>query len=287
MSTTSAVMDRGNHAGGPPARPPLIVAPADHDLTVIIPAYNEEKRLPWTLSELTAFLDDWGVDYRVLVADDGSTDGTAALTHKLGPRCSTLRILPQGGKGRAVRIAMLRATGRVLCFTDADLPFQLTALRQGYEWICRGGCDVVFGARDVEGAENLAPRRLARRLATFAFREIVRRMVSHEVTDTQCGLKLFSRPAALEIFGRATIDGFAFDAEVVLLTHRLGLPFRRVPVTLINEFASTLSLRRNALPMLLDVIRLRLRERTGRVAPAPQFVFAPAAAPADRRKAAA
>ena len=182
---------------------------------------------------------------------------------------------------------MLRATGRVLCFTDADLPFQLTALRQGYEWICRGGCDVVFGARDIEGAENLAPRRLARRLATFAFREIVRRMVSHEVTDTQCGLKLFSRPAALEIFGRATIDGFAFDAEVVLLTHRLGLPFRRVPVTLVNEFASTLSLRRNALPMLLDVIRLRLRERTGRVAPAPQFVFAPAAAPADRRKAAA
>ena len=123
---------------------------------------------------------------------------------------------------------------------------------------------MVFGARDIEGAEHLAPRRLARRLATFAFREVVRRMVSREVTDTQCGLKLFSRPAALEIFGRATIDGFAFDAEVVLLTHRLGLPFRRVPVTLVNEFASTLSLRRNALPMLLDVMRLWLRERTGR-----------------------
>ena len=101
-------------------------------------------------------------------------------------------------------------------------------------------------------------------LATFAFREVVRRLVSREVTDTQCGLKLFSRRAALEIFARATIDGFAFDAEVVMLTHRLGLPFRRVPVTLINEFASTLSLRRNALPMLLDVMRLRLRDRAGR-----------------------
>ena len=133
---------------------------------------------------------------------------------------------------------------------------------------------MVFGARDIEGSENLAPRRLLRRLATFAFREIVRRLVSHEVTDTQCGLKLFSRRAALEIFGRATIDGFAFDAEVVLLTHRLGLPFRRVPVTLVNEFSSTLSLRRNALPMLLDVLRLRLRDRTGGSLPAPQFVFA-------------
>ena len=252
----------------------MTVGPANHDLTVIIPAYNEEKRLPWTLSELTAFLNGWGVDYRVIVADDGSTDATASLTHHLGPRCSTLRLVPQGGKGRAVRTAMLRATGRIVAFTDADLPFELTALKQGYEWLRAGQCDVVFGARDVEGSANRARRRLARRMATFAFREVVRRMVSHEITDTQCGLKLFSRRAAIEIFSRCTIDGFAFDAEVVLLTHRLNLAFRRVPVTLVNEFSSTLSLRRNALPMLLDVMRLWVRNHTGRAAPDPQFIFA-------------
>jgi dolichyl-phosphate beta-glucosyltransferase len=265
----------------------VTVAPADHDLTVIIPAYNEENRLPWTLAELISFLNDWGVDYRVLVADDGSTDCTAGLTQKLGPRCSTLRVFPQGGKGRAVRIAMLRATGRVLAFTDADLPFQLSAMRQGYEWIDRGQCDVVFGARDIAGAEHRARRRLARRLATFAFRAVVSRMVSREVTDTQCGLKLFRRQAALDIFGRTTIDGFAFDAEVVMLTHRLELPFRRVPVTLINEFASTLSLRRNALPMLMDVMRVWLRERTGRSVPAPHFVYAAPSEEQEQRKIAA
>ncbi len=266
-----------------------MVLPADHDLTVIIPAYNEEKRLPWTLAQLAVFLSEWGLDYRILVADDGSTDRTAALTRELGPRCATLRLVPQGGKGRAVRTAMLHATGRVLCFTDADLPFQLTALRQGYEWIHDGECDVVFGARDIEGAENIARRRLLRRLATFAFREVVRRMVSREVTDTQCGLKLFRRQAALEIFARTTIDGFAFDAEVVMLTHRLGLPFRRVPVTLVNEFSSTLSLRRNALPMLMDVMRVWLRQRAGGEMPAPQFIFAPAEATSEdkRRKIAA
>ena len=288
MSTSSVPLTRESGADGRPGAHRLTVAPADHDLTVIIPAYNEEKRLPWTLAQLATFLTEWGVDYRVLVADDGSTDRTAGLTRDLGPRYSTLRLTPQGGKGRAVRTAMLRATGRVLCFTDADLPFRLTALRQGYEWIRGGACEVVFGARDIEGSENLAPRRLWRRLATFAFREVVRRLVSREVTDTQCGLKLFSRRAALEIFARATIDGFAFDAEVVMLTHRLGLPFRRVPVTLVNEFASTLSLRRNALPMLLDVVRLRLRDRAGRGAPAPQFVFTAAeGASEDERKAAA
>jgi dolichyl-phosphate beta-glucosyltransferase len=258
---------------GRPAQSPVTVMPADHDLTVIIPAYNEEKRLPWTLRELRTFLDDWGVDYRVLVADDGSTDATASLTHLLGPRFSTLRLVPQGGKGRAVRTAMLRANGRVIAFTDADLPFQLSALRQGFDWIHGGQCEVVFGARDIEGAENRARRRLARRAATFVFREVVRRMVSREITDTQCGLKLFSRRAALEIFSRCTIDGFAFDAEVVMLTHRLDLSFRRVPVTLVNEFSSTLSLRRNALPMLLDVMNLWIRNHTGRAVPDPEFIF--------------
>jgi dolichyl-phosphate beta-glucosyltransferase len=98
-------------------------------------------------------------------------------------------------------------------------------------------------------------------------------------------LKLFSRPAALELFGRATIDGFAFDAELVMLTHRLGLPFRRVPVTLINEFASTLSLRRNALPMLMDVMRVWLRDRAGKSAPAPHFVYATTSEEQERRAA--
>ena len=188
-----------------------------------------------------------------------------------------------------MRLAMLRATGRVLSFTDADLPYRLTALQQGYRWIDRGECQVVFGARDMEESAHLAPRRPVRRLATLAFREVVRRLVSRDVTDTQCGLKLFSRQAALELFGRATIDGFTFDAELVMLTRQLGLPMRRVPVTLVNEFSSTLSVFRNALPMLIDVVRLWLRQRSGRVAPARRFVFASAAdaTESDRRKAAA
>ncbi len=288
MSSSSVSAASRNASVALRTLPQRVVAPSDHDLTVIIPAYNEEKRLPWTLTQLGATLDGWGIDYRVLVADDGSTDCTAMLTRDMGPRFSTISLVPQGGKGRAVRTAMLQATGRVIAFTDADLPFQLTAMRQGFDWIRGGEAEVVFGARDVEGAENLAPRRVLRRVATFAFREIVRRLVSRTITDTQCGLKLFSRRAALDIFSRVTINGFAFDAEVVLLTHRLDLAYRRVPVTLVNEFSSTLSLRRNALPMLLDVLKLRLRDWRGQGVPAPHFVFAGEADPAaDDRQAAA
>lgn len=234
----------------------------DHDLTVIVPAYNEELRLPGTLLGLAGYLNESGIDYRVLVVDDGSQDRTATLTDSFGRRFSTIS-QPQQGKGAAIRNGMLHASGRVIAFTDADLPYDLDSLRAGFLAIQSGRCEVVFGARDLKESTALAPRRLMRSLATSIFRGIVRHLISREVTDTQCGLKLFSAQAAYEIFSRVTIEGFAFDAEVVYLTRRLGLTFERIPVTLINEYSSTLSLSRHALPMLLDVIGLRWRAFRG------------------------
>lgn len=261
MPGKAATTDRTTLISDAPRAAGLRVAPSDHDLTVIVPAYNEERRLPRTLAELRRVLDEWNLDYRVLVADDASDDRTATLTDGLGERFSTVSLPEHAGKGRAVRMAMLRATGRVLAFTDADLPYELGALRAGYERIRSGQCEVVFGARDVPGAKSIAPRRLARKLATAVFRHVVRFVVSREVTDTQCGLKVFSRRAALEIFSRATIDGFAFDTEVVFLCHHLGLPFQRMPVTLIHDYDSSLSVGRHAMPMLVEVLRLWLRSR--------------------------
>ena len=168
---------------------------------------------------------------------------------------------------------MLRATGRVVAFTDADLPFDLSALKKGCELLDAGRCRVVFGARDLAESASQVQRHLARSLATYIFRSIVKMLISSPVTDTQCGLKLFDRRAALEIFSRATIDGFAFDAEVVHLTHRLGYSFQCIPVTLINDYASTLSLRRNALPMLVDVLKLWLHRGLQRTRPEPQFHY--------------
>jgi dolichyl-phosphate beta-glucosyltransferase len=249
------------------------VCPADHDLTVIIPAFNEEKRLPWTLDQLSIFLEDWAIDYRVLVADDCSTDRTAALTGRFGPRFSTLSLKKHAGKGRAVKTAMLNATGRVLAFTDADLPFDLVALRQGYDILAAGKSQVVFGARDLAGSRHLAPRHWSRQMATHVFRAVVKTLISRQITDTQCGLKLFTRQAALDIFSRVNTDGFAFDAEVVTLTHRLHLLFQRIPVTLINDYASTLSLRSNALPMLAEVLRIWWRANFTDPKQAPRLVY--------------
>ena len=129
-----------------------------------------------------------------------------------------------------------------MAFTDADLPYDLENLRIAYDLIAADQCEVVFGARDLEDSTVLAPRRLLRTAAHQIFSGMMFVLVSREVTDTQCGLKIFSRRAAFEIFARTMIDGFAFDAEVVYLAKRLSLAFCRVPVTLINEYASTISL---------------------------------------------
>ncbi len=235
--------------------------PADHEFSLVIPAYNEQDRLPWTLAELQRFLGATGIDYRVLVADDGSTDRTATLAEGIGPRFSTVSLPQNRGKGAAVRNAMLRATGEVVAFTDADLPFELESLREAYDLVHNVQCEVVFGARDLAQSTHQAKRKLSRTLATWLFREVVKRLVSREVTDTQCGLKAFSLRAAREIFFRLTLDGFSFDAEVVFLTQRLGLQFQRIPVNLVREYGSTLSLWRHTIPMLRDIVELWWRNR--------------------------
>ncbi|HEV3344910.1 MAG TPA: glycosyltransferase [Pirellulales bacterium] len=260
------------HHGSPSSahrRPNAVYAsPTDHELTLLVPSYEEEHRLPATLAGLAEFLDGWGIDYRVVVVDDGSRDQTARISDRFGRRFSTLRLDAHAGKGAAVRRGMLAATGQIVAFTDADLPYDLSALQTGCHWIHRGDCQVVFGARDLIGATCHVRRKLSRIVASAAFRQLVRLSISKEVCDTQCGLKIFGRSAAVEIFSRTRLDGFAFDAEVVLLCHRLQLQFRRVAVRLINEYSSTLSVSRHGWRMLRDVAMLAVRDRlSGRAVP--------------------
>jgi dolichyl-phosphate beta-glucosyltransferase len=250
----------------------------------VIPAFNESSRLGGTLAAVQKRLDQSAIDYRVLVVDDGSVDDTARQTDRFGRCFSTLCQPENRGKGAAVRAGMLAATSSIIAFTDADLPFDLSSLIEGYSWIRRGQCDVVCGARNIDGSSEATSRRLSRRVSSAAFRRIISLMISREITDTQCGLKLFSRDAAQEIFSRTTIDGFAFDVEVVFLARRMGFSVRRIPVQLINERTSSLSLMRHTLPMLADVMRVRLR-RYPELASVAGRIHAADDAPANRKAA--
>jgi dolichyl-phosphate beta-glucosyltransferase len=268
-------------AGATPAGGPIAVAnirvdgaaglprhAADHDLTLVVPCYNERSRLPRTLESLGRALDDWRIDYRVLIVDDGSSDGTPDLVDGFGSRFSALRLPANRGKGGAVRAGMLAAGGRIVAFTDADLPYQLDSLKAGYERLVSTDADAAFGSRVLADAaskddSHRVKSPLLRRLAGSVFRTLVRRLVTAPVSDTQCGLKFFRREAARRVFSQATIDGFAFDVEVIYLAHRLGLRWSEIPVVLVNEGESTVSLRRHGPAMLCDLTKLAWRDLRG------------------------
>jgi len=192
------------------------------DLSIVIPAFNEEARLGPTLERLAAHLTATGRRWEILVVDDGSTDGTAALCERLGPRLN-LRLLVQRsnrGKGHAVRVGMLAAQGAVRVMYDADgatPPDQLPRLLAALDT----GAAVAIGSRYLDGAvptSQPAWRRLWSRLVNL----VVRRTIVPGVRDTHCGCKAFTAAAAEDLFRRATVDGWAFDLEVLGLAHRLG-----------------------------------------------------------------
>lgn len=229
------------------------------DLSIVVPAYNEARRLPDALDRFAQWIRSLPWQVELVVVDDGSADGTsaAAAAHPCG--CGVIRLVRNAGKGAAVRAGMLEARGRVVAFTDADLPYRMHALEQAFTMIDEGRADVVYGARDLLDSAMAVRRSAHRSLASVSFRMLTGLLISRHIRDTQCGLKAFSRRAAQEIFPRVHTNGFAFDAEAILVARRLGMVASRVPVVLVNEAGSTVSLRRHAPQMLRDIVRAKLR----------------------------
>jgi len=195
--------------------------------SLILPCFNEADRLPAALTAYLAHLPADPVQVEVLVVDDGSTDGTAAVAEAVAAwdaRVRVLRTRRNHGKGFAVRSGMLAAAGDLVVFTDADgayAPREVGRVAAALE-----RTPVAIGARVVEGQATT----LARRVASRVFSRAVRLLLSIPQVDVQCGLKGFRREAARELFARAGVDGFAFDAEILVLCRRLGLAVTEVPV---------------------------------------------------------
>lgn len=236
-------------ATAPAARTP--VEPRDESvkpkLSIIIPAYNEQRRIRRTLERIREYVTQSGHACEVLVVDDGSDDGTSAAVRRF---CATLAAADQSGaeqsgtpfrtkmrvsdrnhgKGHAVRRGMLEAEGDLLLMCDADLSAPIEEIEKLLPWLERG-YDVVIGSRDMRDSRLDPPQPLLRRLMAWVFRTIRRRLLLPEIRDTQCGFKLFRRDAARAIFERQTVDGWLFDCEVLGLADRLGYRIREVGVT--------------------------------------------------------
>jgi len=222
-------------------------------LSVVVPAYNEEARLPRTLRRLREYLDARGEPYEIVVVDDGSTDGTAEAARAAGgPVVRLLAGERNRGKGHAVRRGMLAAAGARRLMCDADLSTPIEELER-LEARLAEGCGVAIGSRAVSGARLEVRQGLWRENAGRAFNLLARLVALPDLHDTQCGFKLFTAEAAEAGFARACLDGLA---------RRAGQRIAEVPVVWRNDAASRVSLAKG-LSAFLDLLRLRWRALRG------------------------
>lgn len=238
---------------------PLTEDPA---VTVVIPAYNEEWRILPTIGAIATHMSARGEPWELIVSDDGSTDATASLVRDL--RFANLRLLTaprNAGKGDAVRRGMLAARGRLVLFADAD---QSTPIEQFDRLADRvtDGFDVVVGSRAVAGAA-VSNKSLGRRILSGGLHVLVSRVFGIHVADTQCGFKLFTAPAAQELFSTQVVDGFSFDLEVLYLAHKLGYRVTEEPVDWYDAPGSTVDAMKVTLQFLRDLVRIRFLDLRG------------------------
>ncbi len=250
-------MESHEQAGASPLGPA-----ASPWLSVVIPAYNEESRLPLTLRSLVAYLRSLGRPFEIVVADDGSADATIEVARAAAVEVSVIG-LPHRGKGAAVRAGVLASRGELALITDADLSTPIAELDRLVAAL-DGGCGVAIGSRHAPGARVEVPQGLGRRAAGRMFNLLVRALVLPSLHDTQCGAKLFSRDAALAVFERCRTDGFAFDVEALLLAERLGYRVVEVPVAWRDVPDSRVRPVTDGLRMLWEVLLIRSRARADR-----------------------
>jgi len=232
-------------------------------LSIVIPAYNEAKRIAPSLDKIADYLSAQKYTYEALVVDDGSTDGTAEVCRAIAsshPWLEVLRYPVNRGKGHAVRAGVLAVGGEHVLICDADLATPIEEL-DGFWRFFEEGADIVIASRPLRGSHLVKQQPLYRKFAGRFFNLLVRAVAVHGIHDTQCGFKLFRRKAARTIFPLCSLNDFGFDIEVLHVAQRIGFRIREAPVHWYHRPGSKVRLLRDGLRMLLDLFRIHLRHR--------------------------
>jgi glycosyltransferase involved in cell wall biosynthesis len=235
------------------------------EFSIIIPAYNEERRLPETLERIAAYVRISHRETEILVVDDGSTDRTAAIAESFRSKLPAFRVISNGvnrGKGYSVRRGMLEAHGSIVLFTDADLSAPIEEADKLFAALETH--DVAIGSRALDRGLISVHQSRFREFAGIIFNTIVRLCLRLPFVDTQCGFKAFRREPCRIIFEQQRIERFGFDPELLYLARRHGLRAVEIPVRWGHSPATKVSMFRDSLQMFLDVLIIRWNAIAGR-----------------------
>jgi glycosyltransferase involved in cell wall biosynthesis len=237
------------------------------DLSVIIPAYNEEGRLPKTLDSIFTYLQAQPYRSEVIVVNDGSSDRTSEIVNAWAQKYPGLRMLSKQhnlGKGDSTRRGMLEARGEIALFTDADLSTPIEEAGKLLAALRGGGYDAAIGSRAMDRNLIEVHQSVIREQAGIFFNRMVRWIMRIQYSDTQCGFKAFRMPRARIIFEQQRVDRFGFDPEILFLAARHGLRVAEVPVRWSHDSASKVHVAADGLLMFLDLLLIRWNAVRGR-----------------------
>ena len=230
-------------------------------LSIVIPCYNEEERLPQTIEQIERYLDGRGLGYELILVDDGSSDGTRMVMDAAAGRSRSVRLeaLPHNrGKGRALAEGVAVAKGSEILVTDADLSTPIEELPKLQAELDKGA-GVAIASRALRGSRVEVSQPFYRVLMGKAFNLLVQAVLLPGIWDTQCGFKLFRADVAHEAFAELTTDGFGYDPEVLYRAKRRGVKIAEVPVIWRNSAPTKVSPIKSSLDMFKHVLRIRFR----------------------------
>lgn len=239
-------------------------------VSIIIPAYNEEQRLPITLGETFDYFAGRGEPFELLVVDDGSRDATPRLVQEFAVAyadhdlCLGVKCLGYGGnrgKGYAVRYGMLRAQGDLRLFCDADLATPVEEYEIVLSEMRDRDAQIGIGSRPLRESNLIVHQPWYREWLGRGFNKAVRVLAVPGIADTQCGFKIFTAQAAQDVFSRCRLDGFAFDSEALLVAGRLGYKIAEVPIRWSHKAGSKVNMLRDGSRMLCDLATVRWLHR--------------------------
>ena len=236
-------------------------------LSIVIPAYNEEHRLPASLEKIDRFLAVQPYQADVIVVENGSTDRTAKIVRDYQICFPYLKLIEetQRGKGLAVKIGMLAATGDYRFLADADLSMPIEEVDKFLPPVLEN-CAVAIASREIPGARRYGEP-IYRHVIGRAFNGLVRVLALPSLHDTQCGFKCFRSDVAETIFPLQTLDGMSFDAEVLFIAHRYGFTIQEVPIHWHFNADSRVRLFQDSFRMAFDLFTIRKNARRGLYGP--------------------
>jgi len=231
------------------------------EISIIIPAYNEERRILPTLEKVYGYFSEKRkMDFEIIVVDDGSKDNTEKVIKNFAKdkfeRVKLIKHRKNKGKGAAVKTGVLEARGDLILFTDADLSTPIEEFEKLKKTIERG-YDIVIGSRGLPESKIVVPQPWYRRYIGRLFPLFVRLIVMKNIRDTQCGFKMFKKKIAKELFANLETSGFAFDVEILFRALKKNYSVKEIPIIWINSPASKVTFLKGPIKMLKDLFKMK------------------------------